>query len=80
MRIRRAELGNLGRYRNVGDGVLELIVDTGPGYRVYVALTNRDAVLLLAGGSKRSQSRDIAAARNRWSDYKLRSISTEFGA
>ena len=61
IRIRRVSLGNFGDVKPVGDGVSELRVDYGPGYRVYFA--QRGDVILLCGGDKRSQDRDIAKAK-----------------
>jgi putative addiction module killer protein len=63
VRIRRAELGNLGDCRSVGGGVMEMRVDYGPGYRVYVARQGDSIVVLLCGGDKRTQQRDIKRAR-----------------
>ncbi len=80
IRIKRTESGNAGQHRSVGGGVMEMIVDTGPGYRVYFAGAGRQALVLLAGGSKRSQRRDIVLARERWSDFKLRSNSAVSGS
>ena len=60
-RVRRAELGNLGDYRSVGGGVMEMRVDYGPGYRVYFA--RQTIVVLLCGGDKRTQARDIKRAK-----------------
>jgi putative addiction module killer protein len=79
IRIKRAELGNIGPHRGVGEGVMELIIDTGPGYRVYCATAAHQTLVLVAGGSKRSQRRDIALARERWNDFKSRGDSVEFG-
>ena len=62
-RLARVEFGNFGHYRSVGDNVFELKVDFGPGYRVYFTLRGGDIVLLLCGGDKDSQSRDIARAK-----------------
>lgn len=78
IRIKRAELGNVGQHRGVGSGVMELKVDTGPGYRVYFATSGRQTLILLAGGSKRSQRRDIALAHERWSDFRVREASIGF--
>jgi putative addiction module killer protein len=80
IRIKRAELGNIGPHRGVGEGVMELIIDTGPGYRVYCGTAAPQTLVLVAGGSKRSQRRDIALARERWSDFKSRGDSVEFGS
>lgn len=63
VRIDRLADGNPGDTRPVGDGVMELRIDYGPGYRVYYIRQGRDIVVLLAGGDKSSQPRDIAAAR-----------------
>lgn len=61
-RIRRAELGNFGDSAPVGEGVSEMRVHYGPGYRVYYAQRGMEIVILLAGGDKSTQSKDIAAA------------------
>ena len=62
-RIRRAELGNLGDCRSVGGGVMEMRVDYGPGYRVDFARQGEAIVVLLCGGDKRTQARDIKRAK-----------------
>jgi putative addiction module killer protein len=62
IRIRRVSLGNLGDVKSVGEGVSELRVDHGPGYRVYVLRKGEALVVLLGGGDKRTQSRDIRKA------------------
>jgi putative addiction module killer protein len=61
-RIRRLSLGNFGDVRPVGEGVSEMRIDYGPGYRVYFVQRGAALVVLLAGGDKRSQDRDIAIA------------------
>ncbi len=63
VRIRRLSLGNFGDVKPVGDGVSELRIDYGPGYRVYLHRRGSLLVLLLAGGSKKTQSADIAKAK-----------------
>ena len=63
VRIRRLSLGNPGDVRAVGEGVLELRIDHGPGYRVYYVHRGRSVVILLAGGDKRTQDRDIGTAQ-----------------
>lgn len=64
--------GNLSNAKSVGAGVHELKIDFGPGYRVYFGIDGGELVILLAGGSKKRQQRDIATAQDRWADYKLR--------
>jgi len=62
IRIRRLSLGNPGDVKAVGEGVSELRIDYGPGYRVYFVQRGHTVVVLLAGGDKRSQDRDIKTA------------------
>ena len=62
IRIRRLSLGNPGDAKAVGEGVSELRIDYGPGYRVYFVQHGQTVVILLAGGDKRTQNRDIKAA------------------
>jgi putative addiction module killer protein len=71
-RIRRLEEGNLGYTRSVGQGLIELKIDYGPGYRVYLGFDGDTIIVILAGGDKSSQSKDIETAKARWSDYKER--------
>ena len=70
IRIRRLSLGNLGTVEPVGEGVSELKVDYGPGYRVYFVQHASHFVLLLAGGDKSSQARDIRRAKELARRYK----------
>jgi len=63
VRVRRLSLGNPGDVRPVGEGVSEMRIDYGPGYRVYFVSRGEQLVILLAGGDKQSQARDIDAAR-----------------
>ena len=62
-RIRRLELGNAGDYKSLGGGLLELRISHGKGYRVYYTWRNSQLILLLAGGDKSTQSKDIEMAR-----------------
>ncbi len=71
-RIGRVRRGNLGDCKPVGEGVSELRVDYGPGYRVYFGQKGQTVVILLCGGDKRTQSRDISLAQHYWADYQQR--------
>lgn len=62
VRIERLAAGHAGDSKPIGEGVCELRIDYGPGYRVYFKRRGRDVVILLAGGDKRTQSRDIKTA------------------
>src|SRR5437762_11640419 len=69
-RIARIRLGNFGEVRSVGEGVQELKIDYGPGYRIYFAHDGPRVVIILCGGDKRTQNADIRAAKTYWSAYK----------
>ena len=68
--IRRAQTGNFGNTKAVGEGVRELKINFGPGDRVYYGREGDTIVILLGGGSKRRQSADITVAKERWKQYK----------
>jgi putative addiction module killer protein len=68
--IARLEQGNLSNVKSVGEGVLECRIDFGPGYRVYFGRDGEALVILLTGGTKKRQQRDIDSARAYWRDYK----------
>lgn len=70
--LARLEQGNLSNVKAVGEGVLEYRIDWGPGYRVYFGRAGETLVVLLTGGTKRRQQRDIDAAKTNWTDYKRR--------
>jgi putative addiction module killer protein len=70
VRMNRLEAGNAGDCRPVGEGVLELRIHHGPGYRVYFGKINNDVVLLLCGGDKNSQAADIRKAKIFWAEYR----------
>ena len=72
IRLDRVRLGNIGKNRSVGEGVYELKIDYGPGYRVYYGLDRKIVILLLLGGDKSSQKKDITQARTFWEDHKRR--------
>jgi putative addiction module killer protein len=69
-RLKRVALGNLGDYRSVGEGVYELRIDYGPGYRVYFGQIGSVILLLLCGGDKTTQEQDILRAKEYWRDYE----------
>jgi putative addiction module killer protein len=64
--------GNTSNAKTVGQGVLEYRIDWGPGYRVYFGRDGEVLVILLTGGTKQRQQRDIAQAKELWADYKRR--------
>ena len=87
IRIRRLSLGNPGDVKAVGEGVSELRIDYGPGYRVYFVQHGQTVVILLAGGDKRTQDRDVKTALDkhiprllpvlqRSADFSPRGVST----
>ena len=69
-RIFRLELGNLGDYKFLGAGIYELRCDFGPGYRIYFGIEGRKIILLLVGGDKKTQRKDIAIAKSYWLTWK----------
>lgn len=75
-RLERVRSGNLGDYRSVGEGVFELRIDYGPGYRVYFGQIGSTIIVILSGGDKSTQEQDILTAREYWRDYE-RSESTK---
>ena len=71
-RINRVRAGTLGDWKAVGEGVFELRIDRGPGYRVYFGRDGKTVVILLTGGEKRTQDSDIRKAKEYWRDYETR--------
>jgi putative addiction module killer protein len=69
-RLARIRLGNLGNYRFVGEGVWEIKIDYGSGYRIYFGQVGTTLILLLCGGDKSSQSEDILTAQDYWINYE----------
>lgn len=74
IRFRRVSMGIFGDAKTVGEGVLELREDVGPGYRVYFGRHGDLLVILLCGGDKRNQGADIRRAKEFWQDWKRRSV------
>ena len=70
--LARLEQGNVSNVKGVGGGVLELRIDYGPGYRVYFGKDGAHVVILLGGGTKKRQNRDIRTAQDLWTVYKAR--------
>jgi putative addiction module killer protein len=68
--VLRFEGANLGDHKAIGGGVWEARLDFGPGYRLYFGKDGDAVILILAGGDKSSQTRDIAAARRYWADFR----------
>ena len=66
----RLEQGNFSNAKSVGQGVSEYKIDFGPGYRIYFGRDGNTLVILLGGGSKKTQSRDIKNAQSAWAKYK----------
>ena len=72
IRLRQVQAGNFGDCEPVGEGVIELRVHVGAGYRVYCGRHGKAVVLLLCGGDKGSQTADIKRAKELWSEWKRR--------
>ena len=68
-RLARVRAGNFGDTKSVGGGVFELRIDLGPGLRVYYGLHGQHVVVLLGGGEKRTQARDIRRAQQLWQQF-----------
>ena len=68
--LARIEQGNLSNVKSVGEGVLEYRIDFGPGYRIYFGRDSETIIILLTGGTKKRQQRDIDAVHAYWQEYK----------
>jgi putative addiction module killer protein len=68
----RMELGNFGDHKTIGEGVMERRIFGNPALRIYYALDGKELVILLAGGGKNRQGKDIAKAKTLWAAYKSR--------
>ena len=66
----RLEQGNHSNVKSVGEGVLECKIDFGPGYRIYFGKDGLELIILLGGGSKKKQNKDISLAKQKWDEYK----------
>jgi len=72
--MQRAELGNFGDFRYIRDGVWELRIDLGPGWRIYYAIAEKTVLLLLCAGNKKTQSSDIEKACAYWQEWQIRQL------
>ena len=70
--LSRIETGNFSQVKSVGEGVSECRIDYGPGYRVYFGQAGKALVILLGGGTKKRQQKDIEKAKALWKEYKKR--------
>lgn len=71
-RLARVRMGNLGEWRSLGEGVGELKIDFGPGYRIYFGQEGQKLIILLCGGDKNTQTKDIKKALEFWKNYQRR--------
>ena len=74
-RLKRVQLGNLGDYRSVGEGVFKFRINYGSGYRIYFGQIGSEIILLLCAGDKSTQEQDIQTAKKYWEDYERRKSS-----
>lgn len=74
IRLRQIEAGNLGDAKPVGEGVTELRIHLGAGYRIYCGSSGRRLIILLCGGDKSTQAKDIAQAKTHWAEWKRRQV------
>ena len=72
--IAKVRLGNLGRHKSVGQGVQEIVLDYGPGYRIYFGEHGTTLVVLLVGSTKKHQQDAITLAQRYWNDWKERTL------
>lgn len=77
-RLARVRAGNLGQTNSIGEGVQELKIDYGPGYRVYFGQVGSEIVILLCGGDKRTQDEDIKNAKAYFVEYKKERTHADF--
>jgi putative addiction module killer protein len=75
--LEKIAIGNISKVKSVGEGVLEYKLDWGPGYRVYFGRDGEKLVILLGGGTKKTQAADIKTAKRCWSDYQRRKKTGE---
>lgn len=72
--VAKLRTGNLGHHKSVGEGVREIVLDYGPGYRIYFGEHGRTRVILLLGSTKKRQAEAITLAKRYWTDWKERTL------
>jgi putative addiction module killer protein len=72
--VAKVRLGNLGQHKSVGEGVQEIVLDYGPGYRIYFGEYGATLVVLLLGSTKKRQEEAINLAKRYWNDWKERTL------
>jgi putative addiction module killer protein len=72
--VAKVRLGNLGRHKSVGEGVQEVVLDYGPGYRIYFGEHGSTRIILLCASTKKRQREAIEEARRYWKDWKERTL------
>jgi putative addiction module killer protein len=72
--VAKIRLGNLGHHKSVGEGVQEIVLDYGPGYRIYFGEHGPTRIILLLGSAKRKQAEAIALAKRYWTNWKERTL------
>lgn len=70
--IARMACGNLSNAKSLSEGILELKIDFGPGYRIYYGKEDKEIIILLVGGTKKQQQKDIEKAKRYWHEFKKR--------
>ena len=72
--VAKVRLGNLGQHKSVGEGVQEIVLDYGPGYRIYFGEHGATLVIMLCGSAKKKQEEAIKQAKRYWKDWKERTL------
>lgn len=78
--LTKLQRGNMSSLKSVGEGVYESRIDWGPGYRIYLGKEDRTLVILLGGGTKKTQQKDIKRAKMLWKDYKVQKKENRYAA
>jgi len=73
-RLSRMRLGNPGDHKSIGSGIWELRLHFGPGFRIYYGMDGEEMIVILCGGDKSTQAKDIQVAKEYWQDYQRRKV------